>query len=737
MFSHATAADLLRQGLVVLKQGNVAEAIAQLEALTRSTTDRAIQLKAQMGLVKAYEQQGNVERAIALCQKIQASPSKQAQQWALQTLTTLNRSQHNPTEPAPATSQGDSTLHCSETVPASKPQAASKTAPNPALLHGELLQESDRAQRWTPLKRLDRSPLWAACAGTIVLLVLLLRILLLIARHLFNEFVIRFPFPFFDLRSFYIQRDPTAIAILITLALVAAVPWGLPYLLRRVYRLQTLRLEDLETSSPEAVRVLHQAFRHAGGIPQLGIFPISAPLIFSCGLLPKQALIVVSRGLLQQLTAQEIATLIAAEVGHIQSFDFIALSVVTLATQLPYLAYARLADWGDSLRAARSKNREMRWLSRAIAILLSTLCYGTYACLRWSGLLLSRLRVYYSDRYAVDLTGNPNALTRALLKLMLGIAQDLENQKQTRPLLQSVDLLLPIGPQLALTPGSMLLRHPQPQQLERWLAWEQHNPYRHLLAFNNAHPLLGDRLSRLTEYARHWRLPPQLSLPPRSPASPLSLPITRALLLQVAPLLGLLGGWAIALLLWGVGAIAMKIGWLELDWLWQDTALLRGFLLIGPSVGLLLRINALFPDIQPGNLQNPSLAQLLSVPSAIPVEGQPVCLHGVLLGQRGTRNQFSQDLFLQSEEGCIRLNYIPPLGPIAALLPQTPLPVDLLQRTVTVTGWFRRGATVWIDVETIRPQSAKALSGGHPVWATAIAVVLMLLGAWTIIQGNV
>jgi hypothetical protein len=158
-------------------------------------------------------------------------------------------------------------------------------------------------------------------------------------------------------------------------------------------------------------------------------------------------------------------------------------------------------------------------------------------------------------------------------------------------------------------------------------------------------------------------------------------------------------------------------------------------MLIGFSIGTLLRINAFFPDIRSTNLQeNPALTTLLSDPARLPADSQPVRLRGKLLGRSGIRNWLVQDLLLQTDDGLIKLHYLSQLGAAGNLLLHPHRPDTLVQRSVTVTGWFRRGATPWIDVDTLQPQRGTTFRSGHPLWSTLLAIAAALLGIFCILQ---
>jgi hypothetical protein len=98
---------------------------------------------------------------------------------------------------------------------------------------------------------------------------------------------------------------------------------------------------------------------------------------------------------------------------------------------------------------------------------------------------------------------------------------------------------------------------------------------------------------------------------------------------------------------------------------------MAGSITIGCGLGILTRINYFFPEIKPPNILNqPNLSDLVSNPQTIPVDSQPICLRGQLLGRRGLRNTFAQDLILQTPSGIIKLHYLPEKTPLTNFLPR-------------------------------------------------------------------
>jgi Zn-dependent protease with chaperone function len=135
----------------------------------------------------------------------------------------------------------------------------------------------------------------------------------------------------------------------------------------------------------------------------------------------------------------------------------------------------------------------------------------------WGETVISVLIDYNdSDRLSVETTGNPNGMTRALLKIALGITEEIQNDRKTSALLESFDLMQPVGYRQAITSGSCSPQTP----LEAVLHWDYTKPYRNWLTAGASHPLLGERVALLCRNAQFWKLEPELDMPAnRSPSS--------------------------------------------------------------------------------------------------------------------------------------------------------------------------------------------------------------------------
>ena len=133
-------------------------------------------------------------------------------------------------------------------------------------------------------------------------------------------------------------------------------------------------------------------------VPRIGIIYSGTPNAFSFGRLRSDARVVVSKGLIDVLTPEETNAVLAHEIGHIEHWDFAVMTIAALAPLLLYQLY---------VFTRRIKN------ARVIA-------YTAYLCYLLSQfivLLLNRTREYFADHYAGEVTGNPDALSSALVRI--------------------------------------------------------------------------------------------------------------------------------------------------------------------------------------------------------------------------------------------------------------------------------------------------------------------------------
>lgn len=779
-------------GEAALRAGNYREAIAQFESLCEVELDENIVSRSQQALVVAYCKCDRPQDAIALCHQLLNVPDNN---WAANTLEDLlarypDANQLGIVSAKASRRQPPTPLHSAirsqdqALIPLEKEASEAGTT---VFVPGRQWRNAERAKQWKKLKSPSLRRLWLLQLVSAIALFWMVTTSLEWTLETINDILVRLPI-LQPIQLFY--RNPNNFVAVTFLIVLITFPWLLDLLLKWVYRLQPLAIADLKVKHPEAAQVVQKMTRQMTKrknlpLPKLGILPTTAPVIFVYGHLPRNSRLILSEGLLEQLEDNELAILIASQLAQVIHRDFLLLSAATALLQIPYTLYAQLARGseiiGEKLNNIKRPQRIPAQIWHSLPFVLqcflavpAALFYTWYWLWRVVLLWGSRQRHFYSDRLAAQYMANPNGLTRALLKSIMGIAQNIEFRQHTSYLLESFDLLMPVGYRQSISLGSIPFKTPYAEVL----AWECTNPYRHWLALTNSHPLMGDRVYLLNRYANYWQLPPEIDLPTLIPPartfkdkliklknSYQALPI-----LQSAVLAAVILGLTIRGIFWIAGflndyVLSIWVSGSGVIWLYNanNTQIVRGCILGVFSLSIIAWINGYFPDIRITPTRNePRLQDLLANSKSVPPRSLGIRISGKLIGRKGINNWLFQDLILQTDSGDIKLHFFTKLGPIGNLfwgiqtplfwlcrqlslrklerflqqyLPVYPRPDELIDQKVTVIGWFRRSSNPWIDVDTIRTQDGKQkVQSGYPVWVTGIAIASALWAAYSIWQ---
>ncbi len=755
---------LLKSGMTAYQQGAYQQATAALSQLSL-TTHQAYRMKAKIGLVRTYMAQQDWHRARSLCQEISQSPKLAAQQWAAAILTKIERQiaqpgqdlsgfqlispedaiipaapSHRPerdlASPPPVDHSNSGRADQDNERPNAQASMFHYTYLNGAYLNEEATANSATGYEWgyagrlaqgRSLGKIKRGQLQIAQIGGAIAFYFLLHYLIYGAITLVNGYLSFLdsilPFGISQLPANFLDSSWGLLGSLIGVAI--ATPWLWDIWLQVTADRQPLTSQQLRTASAEAMTLLiSHCQQRRWQLPTLWQLPTEIPLIFAYGWHPRQARLVVSQGLLSQLAADEIAALVAYEISHWQSWHWPLLSAQSLILQLFHWAYWQLALWG----ASKPK------LIKIAAGTLANLSYSVFWLMRLPGLWPSRVRTYYGDRTAAEITGNPNGLARGLAKLSFALAASIEQHGHTPALLESLALLLPVSADLSRQ--QLYGNFP----LGQLYAWDSLNPLRGWMSVRAAQPPLGDRLRLIMAYAQHWRLEleMQIEAPPRRQG--LSASDWSQLIRQGTPFVGLAVGIATGLGLWLIGALAQQLDWQMLDWMNQDIGLFQCCLLLGIGVGTALRINRFFPDLSLAMPLTQDLSKWVSDPALLPANSLPTKLSGTVIGRPELANWLGQDLLLKTSSGLLKLHFFTALGPLGNVIGLGRKPAAWLGQPVQVLGWFRRGNQPWLDIDKLRLDTKRSkgssIQAAHPIHSLQLAIASCGLGLWLLLQSS-
>ena len=157
-------------------------------------------------------------------------------------------------------------------------------------------------------------------------------------------------------------------------------------------------------------------------IPRLYVLPISEPNAFATGRNPKHAVVAVTQGLLNSLSHDEVAAVIAHELGHVKHYEILIQTIVA-ARASAIMWISTIARWGGGfiLRGNdRNDSGILGWLFVAILAPVTAVLVQS---------AISRSREYLADDYSRKLMGSGEYLISALKRISGSEEQIVEAQQ--------------------------------------------------------------------------------------------------------------------------------------------------------------------------------------------------------------------------------------------------------------------------------------------------------------------
>ena len=160
-------------------------------------------------------------------------------------------------------------------------------------------------------------------------------------------------------------------------------------------------------------------------MPRLYMIPSDQPNAFATGRSPKRSAVAVTKGITSLLSEDELRGVLSHELAHIRNRDTLITSLAaTIGGAITYLAYMLLwfggGDEGDS---------PLGLIGALAMVLLAPIAASLIQ------LAVSRQREYSADATGAQISGNPESLASALLRLEEGAkAMPMQVNQATEPL---------------------------------------------------------------------------------------------------------------------------------------------------------------------------------------------------------------------------------------------------------------------------------------------------------------
>lgn len=175
-------------------------------------------------------------------------------------------------------------------------------------------------------------------------------------------------------------------------------------------------------SAPEFYNMIRDLSANAGlPMPKVYVYDNPQPNAFATGRNPQNAAVAASTGLMQRLTHEEVAGVMAHELAHIQNRDTLTMTITaTLAG-----AISMLGNFAFFFGGNRENNNPLGFIGVIVAMIVAP-----FAAMLVQ-MAISRTREYSADRRGAEICGNPLWLASALAKIA-GAAHQIPNYDAER-----------------------------------------------------------------------------------------------------------------------------------------------------------------------------------------------------------------------------------------------------------------------------------------------------------------
>jgi heat shock protein HtpX len=447
---------------------------------------------------------------------------------------------------------------------------------------------------------------------------------------------------------------------------------------------------------------------------RFGIIDDGNPNAFTYGHVPADARIVVTSGLVEMLSPEELHAVVAHEMGHIAHYDFI---VMTAAQVVPLILY-QFYIW---IRG----NGSVRGAFGLYAVPVGIGAYVAYLVSQYVVLGLSRVREYFADDASAHLTGDPNALSRALVKIAYGLApnagesaEPAKKDKAKTALRRGATVAAMGISNIASAPGFAVTATDaggsfSAPAMARAMRWDFQNPWAKWYDLASTHPLTARRIRAMNASARRMNIPPAYDL------SEAERPTGKSYS----------GFFPAEFVIFILPYLAGFLGYMAPQGAYLGGASHSRFMMAAAFAGLgwLIKLVVVYPR---GSGAKRTVEELvggeINASGVCPV---PCAVEGELIG-RGVPGLFwSSNLVVRDETGFMMVQYRQPLRVLEILFGVFKAE-SYFHRPVRVHGWYRRAPVPYIEMKTIEMLDGSGMSARsyYLPWAFLMAAALTVLG---------
>ena len=405
--------------------------------------------------------------------------------------------------------------------------------------------------------------------------------------------------------------------------------------------------------------------------PKIGFIDDGAPNAFTYGHTKNDARIIITRGILELLSEEEVKAVVAHELGHAVHYDMLFMTVAQLVPLVLYGIYTLLRD-SDNNSSSKSNS---------YGELIALIAYVLYVISNYIILWLSRTREYYADSYSIETTQNPNSLASALVKVGYGLTTAKTDSKHSASKSNALGLFDSKASK-SLVISSYDNGQISKENIKNAVKWEEWNIWAKWYEFNSTHPLISKRLLAISSRSKEYNQEPFIIFDLEKTESYVD-DFFIELLINFAPTI---------IFILGILSFSLQLILESIK-----------FLLPTVSITLLLVIIASFIKF---NRRHPNksykestVRDLLSEVKVSNITAIPCQLEGEVIGRGDPGYIFNEDMTLKDNTGIIFLDYNQPmfiLNKLFAIFKNN----SNIGKTIKVKGWYRRSPVPYVEIKS-------------------------------------
>jgi heat shock protein HtpX len=190
-----------------------------------------------------------------------------------------------------------------------------------------------------------------------------------------------------------------------------------------------------ERNAPEYYGIVRQLAERANlPMPKVYLIDNPQPNAFATGRNPQNAAVAATTGLLQRLSREEVAGVMAHELAHVQNRDTLIMTITaTLAG-----AISMLGNFAFFFGGNRDNNNPLGIIGVLVAIIVAPLAAMLVQ------MAISRTREYSADRLGAEICGNPLWLSSALQKIASAAGRIRNDQAERNPATAHMFIINPL-----------------------------------------------------------------------------------------------------------------------------------------------------------------------------------------------------------------------------------------------------------------------------------------------------